>query len=151
MLSAIVTATAKFQLRFLFASRPDLMGRVLGIFYRVISLQLIKKSGFTRKATQTGAVTLIQRFGDSLNLNVHFQTLFLDGVFSKNRYGKAGFKRTNAPSQQELAALVHTIGHPVVGLLEREGILERKLSRHDALYLAISLHDVFGYHYSVWY
>jgi DNA-binding IclR family transcriptional regulator len=32
-----------FQLRFLFASRPELMGRVLGIVYRAISTQLIQK------------------------------------------------------------------------------------------------------------
>ena len=61
-----------FQLRFLFASWPQLMGRVLGIVYRAISVQLIQKAGFTRKNAQTGAVTLIQRFGSALNLNVHF-------------------------------------------------------------------------------
>ncbi len=38
-----------FQLRFLFASRPQLMGRVLGIVYRAISSHLIRKAGFTRK------------------------------------------------------------------------------------------------------
>ena len=30
---------------------------------------------------KTGAVTLIQRFGSALNLNVHFHMLFLDGVY----------------------------------------------------------------------
>jgi hypothetical protein len=33
-----------FQLRFLFASRPQLMGRVLGIVYRAISAHLIKNT-----------------------------------------------------------------------------------------------------------
>jgi hypothetical protein len=37
-----------------------------------------KKAGFLRKTVQTGAVTLIQRFGSALNLNVHFHKLFLD-------------------------------------------------------------------------
>lgn len=40
-----------------------------------ISSHLIQKSGFTRKTAQTGAVTLIQRFGSALNLNVHFHML----------------------------------------------------------------------------
>ena len=57
-----------FQLRFLFASHPELMGRVLGIVYRALSAQLIQKAGFTRKSAQTGAVRLIQRFGSALNL-----------------------------------------------------------------------------------
>lgn len=61
-----------FPLRFLFASRPEIMGRVLGIVYRVIATYLVKQAGFTKKIAKTGAVTLIQRFGSALNLNIHF-------------------------------------------------------------------------------
>jgi hypothetical protein len=111
-----------YQLRFLFASHPQLMGRVLGIVYRAISAQLIQKSGFTRKNAQTGAVTLIQRFGSALNLNVHFHRLSLDGVYTTTPWGNSRFHRTHAPSQQELTALVHTISQRVARFLEREGI-----------------------------
>jgi hypothetical protein len=55
-----------YPLRFLFASRPEVMGRVLGIVYRCIATHLIKKAVFSRKTAQTGAVTLIQRFGSAL-------------------------------------------------------------------------------------
>ena len=65
-----------YPLRFLFASRPALMGQALGIVYRVIATQLIKQAGLTHKTARTGAVTLIQRFGSALNLNIHFQLLF---------------------------------------------------------------------------
>ena len=37
-----------FQLRFLFASRPEIMGWVLGIVYRVIATHLVKKAGHTQ-------------------------------------------------------------------------------------------------------
>ncbi len=114
-----------YQLRFLFASRPELMGKVLGIVYRAIASYLIRKAGLTRKSAQCGAVTLIQRFGSALNLNVHFHMLFLDGVYAKNKQGKTTFQRTNAPDQQELAILVHTISHRVARFLERQGVLER--------------------------
>ena len=114
-----------FQLRFLFASRPELMGKALGIVHRAIASHLVKKAGKTQKTAQTGSVTLIQRFGSALNLNVHFHMLFLDGVYAKNKYGKATFQRTNAPTQEELARLVHTISHHVARYLERQGILER--------------------------
>ncbi|HAX6821314.1 TPA: IS91 family transposase, partial [Escherichia coli] len=50
-----------FQLRFLFASRPEIMGWVLGIVYRVIATHLVKKAGHTHQVAKTGAVTLIQR------------------------------------------------------------------------------------------
>jgi hypothetical protein len=48
------------------------MGKVLGIVYRAISTHLTHKDGLKRKEGATGAVTLIQRFGSALNLNVHF-------------------------------------------------------------------------------
>ena len=48
-----------YPLRFLFASRPAIMGQVLGIVYRVIAGHLIKKAGFTRRTARTGAVTLM--------------------------------------------------------------------------------------------
>ena len=48
-----------FPLRFVFASRPEIMGKVLGIVYRTIATHLIKKAGFTRKTAHTGAVTLM--------------------------------------------------------------------------------------------
>ena len=62
-----------YPLRFLFASKPEVMGQVLGIVYRCIATQLIKKAGFSRRTAQIGAVTLIQRFGSALNLYVQSQ------------------------------------------------------------------------------
>jgi hypothetical protein len=59
-----------YPLRFLFARRPEVMGRVLGIVYRCIATHLTRKAGFSRRTAQTGAVTLVQRFGSALNLNV---------------------------------------------------------------------------------
>ena len=47
------------------------MGQVLGIVYRAIETHLIYQAGMTRTAAKTGAVTLIQRFGSALNLNIH--------------------------------------------------------------------------------
>jgi hypothetical protein len=57
------------------------MTGVLGIVYRAIATHLIHKAGYTNQTADTGAVTLIQRFGSALNLNIHFHMLFLDGVY----------------------------------------------------------------------
>jgi hypothetical protein len=65
------------------------------------------------------------RIGSALNLNVHFHMLFLDGVYTKTKYGRTRFQRTNGPEPQELIELVHAISNRVAGFLEREGILER--------------------------
>ncbi len=51
--------------------------------------------------------------------------LILDGVYTRNKQGKIAFQRTNAPDQEELAILVHTISHRVARFLERQGVLER--------------------------
>ncbi len=66
-----------FTLRFVFASQPKLMGKVPGIVYRTIAAHLMRKAGYTKSTAHTGAVTLIQRFGSALNLNIHFHMLFL--------------------------------------------------------------------------
>jgi hypothetical protein len=60
-----------YQQRFLFASRPEIMVRVLGIVHRVIATHLVRKAGYTHDRARTGAVTHIQRFGSALNLNIH--------------------------------------------------------------------------------
>ncbi|GBF28939.1 hypothetical protein MnTg03_00501 [bacterium MnTg03] len=114
-----------FQLRFLFASRPVITGQVLGIVYRVISMHLVKKAGYSKKSARTGAVTLIQRFGSALNLNIHFHMLFLDGVYVDRQDGSTRFHRVDSPTSQELARLTQTIARRVGRYLERQGLLER--------------------------
>lgn len=114
-----------FQLRFLFASRPEIMGRVLGIVYRVIATHLIKKAVHCHATARTGAVTLIQRSGSALNLNIHFHMLCLDGVYVDPPAGTTRFRWVKAPTSQELTQLAHTIAQRVGRFLERQGLLER--------------------------
>ena len=89
-----------YPLRFLFASNPKVMTNVLGIVYRSIATHLTHKAGFARPLAQTGAVTLIQRFGSALNLNIHFHMLFLDGVYIDNKHGTSRFYWVKAPTSQ---------------------------------------------------
>ena len=61
--------TFPYPLRFLFAAQPQVLSQVLGVVYRAISTDLLKRTGFTvASGAKTGAVTLIQRFGSALNL-----------------------------------------------------------------------------------
>ena len=62
-----------YPLRFLFATRPAALSQVLGIVYRAIATFLVRRAGLRVGAgarTRTGAVTLIQRFGSALNLEM---------------------------------------------------------------------------------
>ena len=113
-----------FPLRYVFAREPAVMSAVLGIVIRAIEAHLVVRAGYTRTRAQTGAVTLIQRFGSALNLNIHFHMLFLDGV-----YDTAGrrphFVPLAAPSAAGLQALLERITHRVGRHLERRGLLVR--------------------------
>ena len=60
-------------LRMLFAARPELLTPVLRIIHRVIGRFLLEQAGLQRSAADTGAVTLIQRFGSAANLMVQPQ------------------------------------------------------------------------------
>ncbi len=116
-----------YPLRFLFASRPDVIGPVLGIVHRVIAGWLADQAGVARDTAQCGAVTLIQRFGSALNLNVHFHMLWLDGVYegiSDRPQRKPRLHRTRAPTSAQLTELAGTIAHRVCRHLTRHGWLE---------------------------
>jgi hypothetical protein len=114
--------SAPFPLRYLFATNPQVMSHVLTIVHRVISTFLIKRSGRKVKSgAQSGAVTLIQRFGSALNLNLHFHMLYLNGVYDANGY----FWPVKPPTPEDLDKLTHTIAKRVSRYLERAGYLYR--------------------------
>ena len=74
-----------FPFRLLFAKDPQLTGEVLNLSLRAISTYLIKKAGLKKKsAAKTGSVSFLQQFRRSLNLNIHFHILYLDGVWTFN-------------------------------------------------------------------
>jgi len=68
-------------LRLLFAAQPQLLAPLLQVVHRVIASFLIKRAGLKHPQADTGAVTLIQRFGSAANLNIHLHCLVLDGVY----------------------------------------------------------------------
>ena len=74
-------------------------------------------------------MTLIQRFGGALNLDVHFHLLVLDGVYRRDGEGRLGFVPVPSPSTEELEGLVQRIGRS----LDRSGLIELDI---DNAYLA---------------
>ena len=87
---------------------------------RAISTYLIKKAGLKKKSgAKTGSVTFIQRFGGSLNLNIHFHILYLNGVYTFEQ-NKASFHFITPPTQLELDNLIKTIAQRTVKLLEKK-------------------------------
>jgi hypothetical protein len=105
-------------------SAPQVFSPLICVIAQFAS-HLIQKAGFTRKTARTGAVTLIQRFGSALNLNLHFHMLFLDGVYVVGANGEVEwFRWVRVPTTAELTELTHTIAERVGRFLQRQGLLE---------------------------
>ena len=109
------------QIRYRLAYDGKLLSEVLAVFLRIVR-------GWYRKQGRElgirdglgGSVTFAQRFGSALNLNPHFHSLGLDGVFNV----KSGrFHEAPPLKDEDVKGIVETTAHRVVRLLERRGIL----------------------------
>ncbi len=54
-------------------------------------------------------MTHVQRFGSSINLNVHFHVMVLDGVFTRDELGRPVFHRAPSPTRAELEQVVRRV------------------------------------------
>jgi ribosomal protein S27E len=114
-------------LRLLLARYPCELGKVMSIVHRAISTYIIQRAGFVNKHAKTGAVTLIQRFGSALNLNIHFHMLFLEGALSEDKLGNTKFTRIKAPTHDDMITLMHTISRRVARYLEKAGLITQDM------------------------
>ncbi len=68
--------------------------------------------------------TLIQRFGGSLNLNIHFHQLFVDGCYElSNRNEPFDFWVATPPTVKEIEEVLTRIIHKITKYLERQKII----------------------------
>src|SRR5215813_670031 len=110
---------------------------ITGLRVRFLSVTILIGHGRTGKSTgntraDTGAVTLIQRFGSAANLNIHLHCLVLDGVYLK-RNGAAVFHEAADPTVEELEALLARIITRTMRTLTRLGVL---IEEPEGSYLA---------------
>ncbi len=112
-----------WPLRFLYASRPEVLSRTLGVPTRAIETDLIHRAGFTRKSrARSGIITLLQRFGSALNLNIHLHMIVLDGVYTFDDEATR-FHSVKAPISTNMQSLLDRIIRRIVAHLERDGVL----------------------------
>ena len=78
-------------LRLLLAAQPLLVTPVLQVVHRGTTRFLLKQAGVKADEADSGAVTLIQRFGSAANLNIHMHCLVLDGVYRRGTDGEPEF------------------------------------------------------------
>jgi hypothetical protein len=113
-----------FALRYRLAYDSRLVSDVLRIFMQVVFSSLrrrARKREGIQKA-QCGAVTFVQRFGGSLNLNIHLHSLVLDGVYYVDNKQQIRFQRLPPPSDSEVRQITERIARRIIRLLERGGL-----------------------------
>jgi hypothetical protein len=112
-----------WPLRLLFANQPDALSRCLAVIIRAIQTDLTQRAGLkVASGARTGAITLIQRFGSALNLNVHIHMLVLDGVYTLDEHG-IKFHRVNAPRPEALEKLLNRLIQRIIRRLTKDGLL----------------------------
>jgi hypothetical protein len=102
--------TLPYSLRYRLAYDRALVGPVLDAFIRSL-FAMQRRRARTRYdlarsvKIQCGAITIIQRFGGAINLNVHFHTLVLDGVYAiDGRVDAVEFLPLPPPNHKEVLA-----------------------------------------------
>ena len=120
-------------LRYRLAYDARLTSAVLGVFVRAVfaSLRRRARRKWNIARGQCGAVSFVQRFGDALNLNVHFHSLLLDGVYETSPYGSPRFHPLPPPEDAEVARVAAQVAARIARLLARHG-LGPDASRTDA-------------------
>jgi len=115
--------TMPYRLRYQMAWNHGLSRAVLRVYARVL-LDVYARGARARGVPggRTGSVTVLQRAGGALNMNLHFHTLVLDGVFTEAPGGALAFHPAPGPSDAEVAAALATIRHRVQRLLVRHGL-----------------------------
>ena len=113
-----------FALRYRLAYDARLLRDVLHIFIQAVfswQRRRARDCCGIRKA-KCGAVTFVQRFGGSINLNIHLHSLVIDGVYFEDEQKRIRFRRLPKPSDSEIARLMECIARRIIRLLERRGL-----------------------------
>jgi hypothetical protein len=116
-------------LRYWMASSKDLTATVHTIIRRAIHQYYVNdavKRGIDRKTAQAGSVTCVQRFGGSINANLHYHFVFLEGVYvdRTDKGLKPRFVKVEVPGDADIAAVVEKISHRIIRKLRHPGYLE---------------------------
>jgi hypothetical protein len=112
--------TFPWELRFLLAMDRKFLSEMLRGFLRTLfAWQRLRGRLAGIPDGQPGAVTFIQRFGGILNLNPHFHSLLLDGLFTEGPADLLVFRPLPPPTDEDIELLT-------VRLAERLGTLARR-------------------------
>jgi hypothetical protein len=133
--------TLPYPLRYRCAYDAKLTSQVLRAFLRALFAGLRRRARdqWDTARAQCGAVSFIQRFGSALNLNLHFHTLALDGVYNRREGAPLHFLPLPAPSAGEIARVLAGTARRIAKLVEpRADADDDALARDEPLLAALA-------------
>jgi hypothetical protein len=112
--------TLPLRLRYRLAWDHDLCRAVVGVFVRAVFATLRRRAAWNGIAGgRSGAVTILQRFGGALNLNLHIHALVLDGCYTKPPAGRTAFHEGGDLTGLDVAETLQDTQMGIARLLER--------------------------------
>jgi hypothetical protein len=111
-------------LRYKLAYDSKLAAAVLQLFVRSVfaSLRRRARRKYGARRYDCGAITFVQRFGDALNLNLHFHSIMLDGVYEHWQEESPRFRLLPPPTDDEVEKITRRITRRLRSLLIRRGL-----------------------------
>jgi hypothetical protein len=112
-------------LRYWTAASRDLTAQVHTIIRTTVAQFYVNRAA-ERQKVQAGSVTFLQRAGGSLNANLHYHLIVMEGVFlDRTDQGLTPrFVKVEPPSDADIATVLQKISRRVIRKLRRLGYLE---------------------------
>jgi hypothetical protein len=133
--------TLPYPLRYRCSYDARLTSEVLRAFLRALFAELRRRARhkWAVRPEQCGAVTFIQRFGSAMNLNLHFHTLALDGVYTGrlSEPGPPRFLPLPPPSSDEVARVLAGTARRIHRLIEKRAADDEDALARDEPLLAL--------------
>jgi len=123
--------TVPWPRRWLLARRPELVKGVLKIGLREV-FRWYQRRAISKglQEAKCGSVTVVQRFGSALNLNIHFHCLMMDGVYGWDpKVKRIVYQRLGGIRTKDVELLVVRIAQKAERWLSRQGY-----GQHDELF-----------------
>ena len=93
------------RLRYFLEHEPVAASAVLHILLRVIEAHLRRSCPEASARARFGAVSLVHRFGASLNRHLHYHCCILDGVFDPIEEGAVQFRQASVLAPEQVAVI----------------------------------------------
>ncbi|MFO0562404.1 MAG: transposase [Polyangiales bacterium] len=125
-----------FELRRVLAAKPAALNEVSRAFWEEICRwyrAASERETNEAERIEAGAITFVQRFGGSLNLNVHFHVVAADGVWRCPVDGSDPiFVATRAPTRDDLQRVLERLVARLARRFERRALAERAMVKQSS-------------------